>query len=220
MKFIMVLALVLVTCGIGCARPSRPALPTALSGATKARAEPARPDAPAAAEEPMPTGWKTYLEPGEFRLSYPPDCALTTGPAAGAGLLATPRVRITLPDAQFGSTKTNLVEAYLVVGVSSEPSAVAACSTFADREAHGEARKPKTVHGVEFVSRSSLEGAAGNLYDGRSYRVSRANRCYEVAMIVRTGNMGNYQAGAVEKFEDERALAALERIFETLRLVH
>jgi hypothetical protein len=176
------------------------------------------PGATAAADEPIPTGWKTHVEAGEFRLSYPPDSTLTTGPAAGAGLLGTALVRVTLLATQFGSTKSNLVEAYLVFGTSSEPSVVTGCSKFSDVQTDGEARTPKRVHGVEFVSRSSVEGAAGNLYDGRLYRVARASRCYEAALIVRTGNIGNYEAGAVEKFEDQRAFNVLERIFETLRL--
>jgi hypothetical protein len=151
-------------------------------------------------------------------LSYPPGAALTTGDAAGAEPLGNGLIRITLTETQFGSKKTNLVEAYLVIGVSTEPSAVTGCSTFSDLQADAEVRKPKSVHGVEFASRSSIEAAAGNLYNGRVYRVFRANRCYEVALIVHTGNIGNYEPGAVEKFEDERAFEALERIFETLRL--
>jgi hypothetical protein len=214
----LLLALILDTCGIGCARQSTPPLPTPPPSAAPARDGGTMPAATAASDEPIPTGWKTHVEAGEFRLSYPPDSTLTTGAAAGAGLLGTALVRVTLPATQFGSTKSNLVEAYLVLGTSSEPSAVTGCSTFSDVQTAGEARPPKRVHGVEFVSRSSVEGAAGNLYDGRLYRVARANRCYEVALIVRTGNIGNYEPGAVEKFEDQRAFNVLERIFATLRL--
>lgn len=115
--------------------------------------------------------------------------------------------------------KTNLSEVYLLAGASADAAVVSACT---DANPTGGALEvplgSRTVNGVEYAHFSAEGAGAGNYYLQDVYRAVRNGRCYEVIYFVHYTNIGNYPPGVVTEFDQEAVLAALDGVFETLRI--
>lgn len=164
------------------------------------------------------TKYENFTLPGIFSLKYPAGYKIETGNGLGGGFLDNTLAKISLPKGQFGEeeTKTNYVESYLVLSSSENSQYIASCRDFSDLN-NAEKKDQKNINGQEFQSVETKGAAAGNLYDSRVYRILRGNACYEIALTVHTGNIGNYPEGSVAEFDKNKAFAALEQILDSIK---
>ena len=150
-----------------------------------------------------------------FSLRYPASATIAAGDQADGelDLAGTTAVVVKLDPVLFKGS--NLGEASVAVGISDDPSTVAACT--AGTPAQGE--KPEgavTLSGVEFSRFSFEDAGAGNRYASTSLRAVRDNRCYEIVEFLHWSEIENYPAGAVKAFDRakiEGALRAITRSF-------
>lgn len=160
-----------------------------------------------------PPPWKTFVRAGEFSLRYPAEFGFATGTGGGANL-DEPLARIDLPNGLFNHAGTNYVEAYAVVSRSTKPEIVHACLSFGDTRVAQSLITSMRSNGIEFKMTSTTEAAAGNIYDSELYRTTHESRCYELALVVHTGNAANYDP-PVGEFDRNIALDPLRDIFKT-----
>ena len=127
-------------------------------------------------------------------------------------LTKTPLVAVMLPPALF--KKTNLVEAGVYVGVSSAPAATAKWKV--PVSGSGEVAKGTTaVNGVTFAIFTSSEGAAGSVYEERTYRTVHKGVCFEITELLHSAQLGNYTPGSVVQFDKVKFGGYLEAIVDS-----
>ncbi len=109
---------------------------------------------------------------------------------------------------------TNLSEAYIFFGSSSDAQTVATCT-----EPNQTGGAPEQLIGNEvikgntFVHSSSDGVAAGNSYHQDIYRMARSGVCYEVTLYLHSTNVGNYPEGTVTEFDKN---GIIERFYGVL----
>ncbi len=157
--------------------------------------------------------WKTFSNPGDFTLRYPANFESATGAGFGGANLDESIIKIAIPDGTYNTVGTNYSEAYLVVSRSTKPEVVHTCLDF---EAGYPASKGPDVrsNGITFRYATTVEPAAGNIYESALYRTVYQSRCYEIALVVHTGNALNYDPPVAE-FDRSLAIRPLEEIFRT-----
>jgi hypothetical protein len=157
--------------------------------------------------------WEEFTRPGDFTLRYPANFKLETGDGFGGANLDESIVRISIPEGVFGTVGTNYSEAYLVVSRSTKPEVVHTCVDFSSEE---NVRKGSGIRsdGINFSYGTTVEAAAGNIYESALYRTTFQSRCYEIALVIHTGNAGNYDPPVAE-FDRSLALEPLEEILRT-----
>jgi hypothetical protein len=121
-----------------------------------------------------------------------------------------PIVGIYLPESLF--TATNLVEAGVFIGVSSDPEALNACLSSREGE---EPQGTKLISNKVFQVFSSTDAAAGNIYEETSYRSVRNGDCFELLEMMHSGNIGNYPAGSVKQFDASMMRSILDTMVNT-----
>ncbi len=95
---------------------------------------------------------------------------------------------------------TNLGNASVSVGVSKDPTIVAACGT--GQAAQGE--KPDgtaTLGGIKFTRFTFEDAGAGNRYASTVYRGNSDGNCYEVVEFLHWAAIENFSPGAVKEFD-------------------
>jgi hypothetical protein len=152
-----------------------------------------------------------------FSLRYPATATIATGDQADGqlDLTATTAVVVKLDPAAFKGT--NLGEASVGVGVSSDPSAVAACA--AGTAAQGE--KPAgalTLGGIKFGRFTFEDAGAGNRYASTSYRAVSGGRCYEIVEFLHWAVLENFSPGTVKAFDRAKIDSALHAITRSFTL--
>ena len=110
--------------------------------------------------------------------------------------------------------KTDLFEAGVYIGVSSAP-AVTAKWNVPVADSGEVARGTTTINGVTFAIFTSSEGAAGNIYEERTYRTVHKGTCLELAELLHSGEIGNYTPGTVVQFDKVKFGGYLEAIVDT-----
>jgi len=128
-------------------------------------------------------------------------------------LTQNPLVSIGVPPEEFSGT--NLSEAQFIVGVSEEENILEICEQKqVDETAVGE----EIINGLVWQVFHKAEPAAGNLYDSTLYRLVDSDVCYELALLLHSGNIGNYDPGTVTEFNREEITAKLKSILETFEI--
>jgi len=160
-----------------------------------------------AAESPT----KPYNDPHGFTLRVPTNAALETNTQEKRELDMIPEaaVVVTLDPAAFKGT--NLGDASVSVGVSNDPTIVAACS--AGKAAQGE--KPDgaaTLGGLKFSRFAFEDEGAGNRYTSTIYRATAGGNCYEVVEFLHWAAMENFSPGAIKEFDRAKIEAELRAI--------
>jgi hypothetical protein len=124
--------------------------------------------------------------------------------------------QLTLPSEY--QPKTNFSEAKLSVGVSSDPAAVAECTTAA-AGGNGVETTQVTLHGRAFTKLAFSDAAAGNRYDTTSYRVVQDHACYTIEHTIHSTNLGNYSPDqGITAFDATRVQALLEGVVQSFEL--
>jgi len=122
-----------------------------------------------------------------------------------------PAVGIYLSPSLF--TGTNLSEAAVAIGVSSDNIALQNCDRAADAE---EKSLGTSYSGKILFSVFEATGVgAGNIYESKIYRTIYNGSCYEIVEMLHSGNIGNYPEGTVKEFDKPRFSGILENIFKT-----
>lgn len=115
--------------------------------------------------------------------------------------------------------KTNLGEAYFLLGSSADPLIVAACT---DPNPNGgmpeEAKGTESINGYNFVRSQSVGAGAGNIYDQEIYRAAKNGVCYEVIYFIHYSNIGNYAPGTATEFDMDGLLQKLDGILSTFQV--
>ena len=159
--------------------------------------------------------WSQYQDTQDgFSIAFPPDYLLTQNTEVPASdiSLGVPAATINLPDSYFEGT--NLGEASLTIRIGTSSADVASC--VANSEYFVGQRQ---INGENFAQYNFIGAAAGNIYDSVLLRNSHANKCYEIEILMHSGNIGNYTPGTVKEFNHDEILDNLERIANTFRFI-
>ncbi len=128
-------------------------------------------------------------------------------------LTQTSVVAFTLPSELFKGT--NLGEAGVYIGANSSPAIVAKWNqplTEAGEVSVGVVE----INGLSFAVFTSQDAGAGNFYEERIYRAVRNGTCFEIAELLHSTNIGNYDPGTVVEFDKAKFEGYLEAIVRTL----
>jgi hypothetical protein len=111
-------------------------------------------------------------------------------------------------------TKTNLLEAYLLFGATSDSSIVQTCTQPASLGAPENVVGNVNINGVDFTRSEATGAATGNIYEQIYHRAAVNGACYEVIFFIHSTNIGVYAPGFDVKEFDHAAL--LQRFEDTL----
>jgi hypothetical protein len=158
---------------------------------------------------------RAYNDRHGFSLRLPLKASVETDTQENGQLDMIPIAAVVVtPDlAEFKGT--NLGAASVSVGVSTDPTIVAACS--AGQAAQGE--KPDgtaTLGGIKFTRFTFEDAGAGNRYTSTIYRGSSGGNCYELVEFLHWAAMENFSPGAIKEFDRakiEAELSAITRSF-------
>ena len=154
---------------------------------------------------------KAYNDRHGFALRIPVSAGLETDTQENGQLDMIPEAAVVVsinPDEFKG---TNLGDASVSVGVSKDPSIVAACS--AGTAAQGE--KPAgtaTLGGVSFTRFTFEDNDAGNRYTSTIYRAASGGSCYELVEFLHWAASENFSPGAIKEFDRTKIEAELRAI--------
>ncbi len=138
--------------------------------------------------------------------------------------VAADTVRVSLTSTMF--TGTNLNEAYVEVGVDVGPAEV---GVNAKQSILDKCIQPRdwekyegviTISGKDFSLFEGTDAGAGNLYESRSYRRVENSHCYEVTEVLHSGNIYNYEPGAVKAFDKPYFSGILDKIAKTFEFIN
>jgi hypothetical protein len=124
----------------------------------------------------------------------------------------TPIFAIELPSSLF--IGTNLSEAGVYIGASSSNAIFNTCS------------KPSKDAGEIYIGKTTINGGiwhvftstgvgAGNIYEQETYRTTYEYTCYEMTVLLHSGNIHNYPEGAVVEFDKPKFQNLLNSIART-----
>ena len=160
---------------------------------------------------------KAYNDRHGFSLRIPVRAAVETDTQENGELdmIPTAAVVVTLDPDEFKGT--NLGKASVSVGVSNDPTIVAACS--AGKAAQGE--KPDgnaTLAGVKFTRFTFEDSGAGNRYTSRIYRATAGGNCYELVEFLHWAPMENFSPGALKEFDRAKIEGELRAIIQSFAI--
>lgn len=107
---------------------------------------------------------------------------------------------------------TNLIDAGLYIGASSDSKIVNSCRSPVEGE---EQVGTKSINGTVFSVFSSQSAAAGNLYERTEYRTAHNGYCFEIVELLHSGNIGNYPEGSIKQFDPDLFRALLDKMLNT-----
>lgn len=159
----------------------------------------------------------TYEGDG-ISLKYPTTLSTESGTGMGGGNLDTSLIKFMVPAEIVASEGTNFNEAYLLVSSSNKPATLKTCLNYSDV---GTASKPfaTSINNIEFSRLDTTDAAAGNRYSTQLYRAIDNNTCYELALVIHTGNIQNYDP-PVKEFDANQAIQILMPIISSVSLNH
>jgi hypothetical protein len=160
---------------------------------------------------------KTYNDRHGFTLRVPTTAAIETDTQENGQLDMIPSaaVVVSINPAEFKGT--NLGDASVSVGVSNDPTIVAACA--AGRAAQGE--KPDgsaTLGSVKFTRFGFEDAGAGNRYISTIYRATAGGNCYELVEYLHWAAMENFSPGAIKEFDRAKIEGELQAITRSFAL--
>ena len=154
---------------------------------------------------------KPYNDRHGFTLRVPLNAGIETDTQENGQLdmIPTAAVVVKLDLADFKGT--NLGEGSISVGVSNDPTIVAACGE--GKAAQGEkADGTATLSGVKFNRFSFEDAGAGNRYTSTIYRAVSGGNCYELVEFLHYAAMENFSPGAIKEFDRAKIEAELRAI--------
>lgn len=160
-------------------------------------------------------GLKTYDQNGIF-LQYADKFTGQTGNNMGGANLDTSLIKVSIPKEMVTSANTNFNEAYLVVSKSTAPKTVSTCTAFTETNHTTDTFTTVTINGIIFTASNASDAGAGNLYTSKLYRTVHKNTCYELALVVHTSNIHNYDPPVTE-FNQNEAIALLSPVLNSFR---
>jgi hypothetical protein len=113
---------------------------------------------------------------------------------------------------------TNLNEAYLIFGSSTDPQVVAHCTEPVSQGGPETIVGNVTIHGVSFTKSESTGVGAGNVYEQTYYRAVQDGMCFEITYFIHYGNIGNYDPNAVTEFDRGTLLQRFDEVLSTFTL--
>ena len=150
-----------------------------------------------------------------FKIWYPENSEIKY--EGGNFLYATKNAAIQIYVSSTKFTGTNLGEAVVAVGVDGSTVAVAACQQAINGDQY---QGVVTISGKDFSLFVGTDAGAGNLYDYRAYRRVQNGRCYEISEVLHSGNIYNYEPGAVKEFDKPYFSGILEKIATSFEFVN
>lgn len=174
-------------------------------------------------------GWSVYRDSdGRFAFQYPDGFTLNQGThpdyPIGSFLVADDGVALTEPvavsvalprDAYPG---TNFVGAWVAVASDAEAITVESCETFEDFEEIVGTIESQQVNNTTWHRMVSGGGAAGTEFESRIYHTFHEDTCYEAALHIAIGTIGNYEPGTVREVNKDEVWQRLEEVFATFRI--
>lgn len=128
----------------------------------------------------------------------------------------TPEIALEFIDTQ-AYVNTNLDEAYLLFGNSSDADTVANCTQPASLGGLEQIIGEETINGVTFVHSQANGAGAGNFYEQTYYRSVVDGVCYEMTFFVHNGNIGAYDPSlGVHEFDRAALMQKFESMLSTL----
>ncbi len=152
-----------------------------------------------------------------YNASYPKEFEVLKRATARGGFLGNPLVTFAFPKGAFAEPKSTFVDGYATISSSKSKNTEARCYATPD-VATGTFTDVINANGLAFKRINATDPGAGNIYTSRIYRTLFNNTCYEVALTVRTANIGNFDEGTVVEFDKEQAFSILENIRKTFSL--
>jgi hypothetical protein len=113
---------------------------------------------------------------------------------------------------------TNLIEAYLLFGSSTDPQVVSTCTEPVVLDAAETVVGDVTLNGVSFTKTENSGVGAGNVYEQTHYRAARNDTCFEFTYYIHYGNIGNYDPSTVTEFDHEALLQSFDEVLSTFTL--
>ena len=126
----------------------------------------------------------------------------------------TPLLTLAFINSAFYSPATNLSEAYLELAASSDPAVVSTCTQASSQFAETITGQI-VVNGYTFTRSEFSGAAAGNRYDQVTYRTASEGRCFELAYLIHSTNIGNYTPGTVVEFDRTTLLGKFDTVRNT-----
>ncbi len=160
------------------------------------------------------TTQSTYNSNG-ISVQYSNTIHAETGTSIGGGNLDTSLIKLGVPAEIIASEGTNFNEAFLVISSSTKADSIKSCLNYTDLGSQNKS-VTTTINNIEFSTLAISEGAAGNLYTNKLYRAIDNSTCYELALVIHTGNIDNYDP-PVKEFDATKATQILMPIVNSVQ---
>lgn len=113
---------------------------------------------------------------------------------------------------------TNLIEAYLLFGSSTDAQVLTTCTEPITLDAGERVAGDLMIDGVSFTKTESSGVGAGNVYEQTHYRAVHDGTCFEFTYFIHYGNIGNYDPASVTEFDHGALLQQFDQVLATLTL--
>ena len=120
---------------------------------------------------------------------------------------------LTLPPAMY-QPKTNLHEAAVFIGVSTDPAVVSACTSAIPSKGES-ASGTAMIAGAQFTRLTQFDGAAGSMGESTIYRAVHAGACYELVEFLYYYNVGAFAPGTVQPFDEAKIKGMLHAVTQS-----
>jgi hypothetical protein len=111
---------------------------------------------------------------------------------------------------------TNLIEAYILFGSSTDPQTVSDCMQPLSFGGPETIVGNVTINGVTFTKSQGGGVGAGNIYEQTYFRTVYNQTCYEVTYFIHYANIGNYTPGTVKEFDETALLQKFDEVLNTV----
>ncbi|MDD5739112.1 MAG: hypothetical protein PHY72_04320 [Candidatus Pacebacteria bacterium] len=118
---------------------------------------------------------------------------------------------------------TNFSGAWVNIGQSSNPQAVANClNPYPNPSAFSEqaATTSQTINNIVFSVSLGVDAGNNNTYKFTGYRTIRNNQCFAVNLVVHYSNFQNYPQGVIQEFNYNKAYSLLNEILQTFTFIN
>ena len=169
--------------------------------------------------DPPGTTTQSFLYENKYRnasISYTDEFAPVHFPGAEVFRIA-PELALEYIDIA-AYTNTNLSEAYLLFGSSTDPDVVSTCTEPISFGGPETIVGNETINGVMFTKSQGGGVAAGNIYEQTYYRTAYNGTCYEITYFIHYGDIGNYVSGTVKEFDRAALLQKFDQTLSTVVL--
>lgn len=181
--------------------------------------------------ESLQNGWQRFRNEGyAFQIDFPQQIskksvlnqeALNTGMGMRP---ETPVWEFKVKDERYYQD-TNLIEASLIIHVLRGEEEIEGCSEFKARsKSMQDPDAPDSpmvveINGIPFWKDVVEEGVMGETYKLISYRTVKNEACYELTQLIHARNLGSYEPGTVEAYDQEELVEQLDSVLHTFQFL-